>query len=307
MIPRLFQTKTKVAFIDDDVDFLENFNINNHNYQAVLSDKPDLLIQHINQTDSHKMLDALVISGEDFDDKTPTSTLMIKNIQELMDSDIEIYHAAVVDFNMPMMNGFEFCQKITDINIKKILLTSEADHETALEGFNKKIIDHFLKKTQPRLLSKLNVLLNEYQGQFFHDLSQSIICLLKGCIVEQIYKHSDFWIFMEKTIELYEITKFALYDSNGSFKMIDVHGRKILVNAYTKSEMIHIVSQNVCFENLIHENKQNILSGLSILDYKNMHHRYCKDADFINDNVSKYDLRLKLENNEIVYFKIKEC
>lgn len=63
----------------------------------------------------------------------------------------ETISVVVVDYAMPEMNGVEFCRKIADLPVKKILLTGEADHKIAVEAFNEGIIDKFIRKDEEPL------------------------------------------------------------------------------------------------------------------------------------------------------------
>ncbi len=54
----------------------------------------------------------------------------------------------VIDYNMPGMNGLEFCKKIQHTPIRKILLTGETDEMLAIDAFNKGLIDAYIRKHQ---------------------------------------------------------------------------------------------------------------------------------------------------------------
>lgn len=55
----------------------------------------------------------------------------------------------VVDYQMPQINGVDFCRQLQHINpVYTVMLTAEADKDTAIQAFNKGVIDHFLMKCQ---------------------------------------------------------------------------------------------------------------------------------------------------------------
>lgn len=57
----------------------------------------------------------------------------------------------IVDYNMPDMNGLEFCKKIDRQWVKLILLTSQSDSNLAIDALNRADIDYYIQKQQPNL------------------------------------------------------------------------------------------------------------------------------------------------------------
>ena len=57
---------------------------------------------------------------------------------------------AVMDVAMPELNGMEFCRRITDPSIRKIVLTGKADEHVAVKSFNEGLIDRFIRRIHPR-------------------------------------------------------------------------------------------------------------------------------------------------------------
>lgn len=63
--------------------------------------------------------------------------------------------AWVMDHAMPAMTGLEASRQVPPFGATRILLTGQADEHTAVEGFNNGLIQQFLPKHSPDLLSKL--------------------------------------------------------------------------------------------------------------------------------------------------------
>jgi CheY-like chemotaxis protein len=84
----------------------------------------------------------------------------------------------VVDYSMPQMNGVDFCAALKEIPCKKILLTGHAEDKVAIEAFNRKLIDCFLKKGDPDALGRLGGEIARLQREFFEDLSRTLKDLL---------------------------------------------------------------------------------------------------------------------------------
>ena len=80
----------------------------------------------------------------------------------------------VVDYGMPAMNGFEFCRRVNDPTIKKILLTGVADRGLAVEALASGTVDGYLAKSDKGVFPRLWSLLRELQRQHFEDQRTSI-------------------------------------------------------------------------------------------------------------------------------------
>lgn len=84
----------------------------------------------------------------------------------------------VVDYDMPEMNGLEFCRQLKNSSIKKILLTGKADEQLAVQAFNAKTIDRFIRKQDSNAMALLNNTIVELQQEYFQDMEQ----LLSGAL-----------------------------------------------------------------------------------------------------------------------------
>ena len=54
----------------------------------------------------------------------------------------------VVDYDMPGLDGLEFCRRIEDPHVRKILFTGVADEKVAVAAFNDGLIDRDRKSTR---------------------------------------------------------------------------------------------------------------------------------------------------------------
>lgn len=104
--------------------------------------------------------------------------------QELVALDVDSIHrvvydperfaevsVVVVDQMMPEMDGIDFCRKLANPNIGKILLTGRADDATAIEAFNDGVIDRFIRKNDPQAMDKLQQAITTLQRRYFERAS----------------------------------------------------------------------------------------------------------------------------------------
>lgn len=80
----------------------------------------------------------------------------------------------VVDYDMPEIDGLEFCRSLKNPAIKKILLTGKADEQLAVRAFNERTIDRFIRKQDPDVISVLNRTIAELQQEHFHHIEHML-------------------------------------------------------------------------------------------------------------------------------------
>ena len=80
----------------------------------------------------------------------------------------------VADFDMPAMDGLEFCKRIRDPRVRKILFTGVADEKIAVQAFNAGIIDRFIIKSQPDAVAAVEAAVTELQHRYFEAISEAL-------------------------------------------------------------------------------------------------------------------------------------
>jgi CheY-like chemotaxis protein len=76
---------------------------------------------------------------------------------------------AVIDFDMPEMDGLDLCHAISHLPCRKILLTGQATESQAVAAFNEGLIDCYVSKSDPRLKTTIRERILRYQRAFIAD------------------------------------------------------------------------------------------------------------------------------------------
>ena len=84
----------------------------------------------------------------------------------------------VVDYAMPGMDGLEFCRRIENSNIKKILLTGQADEKLAIAAFNEGLIHRYIKKSDVNAAALITKSIYDLQLQYFQTMSDMVVRML---------------------------------------------------------------------------------------------------------------------------------
>jgi len=137
----------------------------------------------------------------------------------------------VVDQMMPDLDGLQLCEKLNNNPIKKIMLTSNSDHEVAVNAFNRGLIDYFLLKDSPELVQQLTYKISELQNEYFMSLCKS-------------YLGDNISNNKEKLISLYEKVyaetnsiEYYLLDSRGSMLFVDSNGNMTTLAIMSTDDM----------------------------------------------------------------------
>ena len=81
---------------------------------------------------------------------------------------------AIVDYSMPTLNGLEFCARIKDPHVGRVLLTGVADEKMAVEAFNAGIIDRFISKSHPQASDHIREFSLEMQDAYFRSQTDQL-------------------------------------------------------------------------------------------------------------------------------------
>jgi CheY-like chemotaxis protein len=222
---------TTVAFIDDDVLFLRN-----------ISAERDLKsLPYQNFTDPHKAVEHLNHDTylQDFMKRT------IKYVEEAERGEeslgmyfSEIIHevfnqqrynqvsVAVIDYDMPSMNGLQVCERIENPYIRKILLTGAATENLAIEAFNKGLIYQFIPKQLSTYPEKLYQVIEQAQQSYFAEMSQLMLKALKQRPGSTALIDPTFAQYFHKLVEANHIQEYYLVEPMGTFFMIDEHQKR---------------------------------------------------------------------------------
>ncbi len=168
---------TQIVFVDDNPDFLDALSVAfSKQFNVQTFDNADAALRHINE---YKREADLVANDEKpklqgDSDAWVKQVLTHQNIKRFDELRIKEVSVLVVDYSMPGMNGIEFCEKINNASIKKILLTGYATPSDAVRAFNNNTIHYYLKKNDANMLQDLETAINQLQHAYFNELSSSL-------------------------------------------------------------------------------------------------------------------------------------
>ncbi|CEK11768.1 response regulator [Legionella hackeliae] len=226
-IPTCYFPSTAL-FIDDSRDFLLNFVLQLDEGLAYrVFDSPFDALDYIHK----KNCELVMLSQRCLSEYTEANNCPLTNHTinlNLSAIHAEIYNprrfseisVVVVDYAMPGMDGIEFCRKIGNTNIKKILLTGQADEKLAIEAFNEGLIHRFIQKSDPHAAELITRSIYDLQLQYFQSMSDMIVRMLSVTSPSCLHDNKFAEFFRQLRLEK-GIVEYYLADNSGSFLLLD--------------------------------------------------------------------------------------
>lgn len=226
-IPTCYFPSTAL-FLDDSHDFLLNFVLQLDEGMAYrIFDTPTKALNYIQQKPCELDLVNQLCMSESMEIKRRHLT---KRTIELDLSAIhaEVYNphrfsevsVVVVDYAMPGMDGLEFCRRIENDRIKKILLTGQADEQLAIAAFNEGLIHRYIKKNEVNVAALITKSIHELQAQYFQAMSDTIVRMLSLKYPSGL-QDKPFTEFFRALCVEHGIIEYYLIDHSGSFILLD--------------------------------------------------------------------------------------
>jgi CheY-like chemotaxis protein len=149
----------------------------------------------------------------------------------------ELPAVLVVDYAMPQMNGVEFCRAVRDLPCKKIMLTGQADEKIAVDAFNRKLIDRFIRKSDPDALSFLEIEITKLQKEFFYGQTNT----LKDLLSRHSYAFLDdpaMGALVGQLCSRYRFVEYYLFPNPAGILFVDIRGKATLMVIETVASLI---------------------------------------------------------------------
>lgn len=230
-----FYFPTTVFFVDDSIDFLSNLSLQLDSGLAFqLYDSPSNALAILNsENNSTTPMERFFSRYHHTEDLPLTHHVIDVNLDKVHR---EVYNefrfeqvsVVVVDYDMPSIDGLEFCRRIKNPAIKKVLLTGKADEKIAVQAFNERLIDRFILKQDKDINKILNQAIVDLQHAYFSQTERMLADALT------IGKHAFLRdpLFAERFREICEqlkIVEFYLCSEPDGMLMLNANGESHLL------------------------------------------------------------------------------
>lgn len=224
-----FYFPTTVVFVDDNKEFLKNFSLQfSDDLAYCLFDEPERALEFLNSKNQVSLDKRCFTHYQNLmrENREQRIYHLDLNLIEREVSNPERFSdvsVLVVDYAMKDMNGVEFCEKINNPRIKKILFTGVADEQIAVEAFNSGSIDRFLRKSEPDITRVLENTIDELKQRYFEDVSFMIKNTLE--ISEPLlFQNSAFEGYLKHLLHEYGFVEYYYVEDPLGFLLVTASG-----------------------------------------------------------------------------------
>ncbi|WP_032112898.1 response regulator [Candidatus Paracaedibacter symbiosus] len=239
-----FYFPTTVHLVDDEYEFLKEMKWTLDPSVATYNIFPDpqVVLEHIGaQQGEGTYINQWLKEGE-----------MGSIVAQVYDLYKQIYSlqrfsqvsTVVVDYDMPLMNGLELCEKITSPHIQKILLTGAADDNLAIHAFNKGLIHGFIRKHDPNVIQLLEEFIKKGQQQFFQSLTKTYMTAVTMDRENTFLLQPEFVKLFERLVRENKVTEYYLKDHTGQFIFLNEKGEMGALFVY-QAEVVDIINHEL--------------------------------------------------------------
>ena len=280
--PACFHHPVKVIFLDDNQAFLDMLSLEfgHHRNMLMLTD-PDDALHLINQNNSF------------FSESQILKNNLQNNLLDIIYNKSRYNNVAVlvIDYEMPTINGIDFCEKLTDKTIFKILLTAEADKDIAIRAFNNGTIDKYILKTNDNLYAEVLESIDDLTNRYFHELSK-VPLRVSGDILKTLVNQERYKEIFHEVKSHSNAVEHYLIDRSGIFLTKNAQPTWLFISNQQKAEEDGDLLLGYGFpSDLIKQIRQQtkILFLLSDSEYKEpstQWNKYIFNAEKLDDNHS---------------------
>lgn len=226
--PACFYHPIKVIFLDDSRAFLDALDLEfGEKYNILTLESAE---QAYNLLDGNRDIIQSIfklMKGINLD--TANDRMINFNISKILNqiydkTRFEYIPLLVVDYQMPAVNGIEFCIKIKDKKVFKIMLTAEADKNIAIQAFNNQLINKFILKTSENLYSEITLAINDLTQRYFNELTKHI---LHACdtAINDLFDNQRYQQLFVHTLKQAQAVEYYLVDTSGSILFLDKNAK----------------------------------------------------------------------------------
>lgn len=173
---------TTVALIDDDVRFLESFEaLLARDFIVRRFESPQVGLNHLVGADADHLtriarLGGYATSESPADELDRLQILLSSYVSQLRGypNRFDTVSVAVIDLNMPDVDGLMICRALRRRPVRKILLTGNASERLAVNAFNEGLIDRYVSKHDPDLMTVIAGHIRDLQNAYFRRVTTTI-------------------------------------------------------------------------------------------------------------------------------------
>lgn len=277
-LPFYFPTTT--LLLDDNKEFLNSLYLKLSQTEAVTiaqhsQDAFELIKNSFSV--SHIVNNCFTNKGEQFNEEDENIHVNLGSIHEQLNNPkrFSIISTLVIDYDMPDMNGLEFCRllKKEKSSVQILMLTGVATNRIAVDAFNEGIIDKFIIKGSTDTIKEVGLALAALKQKYFEKetaVLKNALILRRTCALT-----NDAYLELLKHFQInHQIEEYYLLDYVGSYIGFDKNGQSftlLVKDTHELESYCAIATEHDISRDLVEQlqKKQVMPYFLSEADYQN--------------------------------------
>jgi CheY-like chemotaxis protein len=221
---------TKVGLVDDIPEFLNILHngLSKKNYKFCLSEDPIATVEDIKKSEIINPLEVAMTQCGDMTFEEECCTFSYDKVKDLIDKPerFDTYSVIVSDYSMPSANGLDLFKCIRKHPAKRVLLTSVADEQIAIDAFNEGLIHRYIRKDDRDFIGKVSEAIDELSKEFFASALEDVLLASGNAGSLQVPLNcSGFESYLQNIIQAHDIVEYYLLDRMGNYVLADKEGR----------------------------------------------------------------------------------
>lgn len=215
----------------------------------------------------------------------------------------------ISDYQMPNMNGVEFCSKIFDVGIQKILLTGVVEDKIGIDAFNGGYISRFFRKN---LSFDIVGAVKDSMSRYFQIYTNLI--LQHASSTEFVHlKDPVFFDFFSRLYARGDYIEYYMLDPYGSYLMVRANGSCRMLSVLTEIEAARLMDVAIESGEADDDTLGRLQSREYMLVYHNRNaslppvsewHKYLRPANVIDGYQTYYYSFLEEDKPDLDYDEI---
>lgn len=237
---------TEVVFVDDSEIYLQTLSLVLESQKTLrfkTFSTPELALRYIQ---SKQAIPKLYSTWEDtFSPNCYALKLDVFSLHKLIYNRQRYEQVSVViadhDLRSQSMNGVEFCQKIQDTDIQKILFTGRNDQDFVIQAFNHGQIQQYVPKKDIKNIQDMLEVISQAQRRYFLNYNSILKAVIRRTPDFPLAIDSDkFKAYFNHFIQTNDIVEFYILDVVGSYLMI---------NSKHRAQILMVQNEDQCLAN----------------------------------------------------------
>lgn len=271
----IFYFSPTIFFLDDNKVFLHSLSdYFSDSYNVIVTSSPTYFVETLEKSSIQNDLISLIDREDDYFSEQSMVSINLQNLaSKLIDmlKHKKPVSVAFIDFEMPKEDGLDICNKITNIETKKVFLTGKLDEIGAVEAFNEGLIEAYLSKNAHNMIDQIRGVVQKLHATYLEELGNIYVpFIVKNHGLLSLYSNPRFVEFFFAAVNQNHIEQACVYEMFGSQVLRDRSGGMHLLNVYEQEEIEALVFPHLDEKHPAYDFEEGLKNFKVILDFKQL-------------------------------------